>query len=99
MHRLRQHQECTRHQEQEDVEEEKGLEKQEVREHASAKTSTHSLERYLPQLERVQEGQPAVPAVSDCLWGVRGKRIKIKSLWSLDPALYTHWHIYCMRID
>lgn len=67
VHGLRQHQERARHQEQEEVKEEEGLEEQEVRKDAGAKTPAHCLERHLPQLEGVQEGQPAVPAVPHSL--------------------------------
>lgn len=71
VHGLRQNQECTGHHEQEEVEEEQGLKEQEVREDASAKTPAHSLERHLPQLEGVQEGQPAVPTLSCSLGGAK----------------------------
>ena len=69
VHRLRQHQEGTRHQGQEEVEEEQGLKKQEVWEDTSAETAAHSLEGNLPQLEGVHEGQPAIPTVSGSLGG------------------------------
>ncbi|TNN45150.1 hypothetical protein EYF80_044646 [Liparis tanakae] len=59
VHHLRQHQEDPRHQEQEEVEEEQGLEEQEVGEDAGAEAPAHSLQRQLPRLEGVQEGQPA----------------------------------------
>lgn len=67
VYRLGQHQEGPRHQEEEEVEEEQGLKEQEVREDAGAETPAHSLQRHLPQLEGVQEGQPAVPALSGTL--------------------------------
>lgn len=66
---LWQHQERPRHQEQEDVEEEQGFDEDEVREHAGTEAAAHSLERHLPQMEGVNEGEPAVPAVSGCLNG------------------------------
>lgn len=69
VHCLRQHQQGTHHQEQEQVEEEQGLNEQEVREDASAETPAHSLERHLPQMEGVQEGQPTVPTLSCTLGG------------------------------
>ena len=69
MHGLGQHQEQACHQEQEDVEEEQRLQKEEVGEHAGAEAPTHTLERHMPQLQGVQEGQPAVPGMSGGLAG------------------------------
>lgn len=72
VHGLRQHQEGPRHQEQEEVEEQQGLQEQEVREDGSTEAPAHPLERHVPQLEGVQERQPAVPTVSgglrDNMW-------------------------------
>jgi len=70
VHGLRQHQEQARHQEQEEVEEEQRLQEEEVGEHAGAEAPAHPLERHLPQLQGVQEGEPAVPGLSSGLWGV-----------------------------
>lgn len=86
VHCLRQHKEGTRHHEQEEVEEEQGLKEQEVWEDSCAETPAHSLERHLPQLEGVQEGQPAVPALSDSL-GVWGK------FNAILKSTLTHFHV------
>lgn len=83
MHCLRQHQEGTRHQEQEEVEVEQGLEEQEVREDAGAEAPAHSLQRQLPQLEGVQEGQPAVPTLSGTLGGESGRENHSNLIYNL----------------
>lgn len=63
MHRLWQHQKGTSHKKEEEVEEEQCLEKEEVGKNARTETSADSFQRHLPQLERVQDGQPAVPTL------------------------------------
>lgn len=79
------HQECPRHQEQEDIEEEQGFDEDKVREDAGTEAAAHSLERHLPQMEGVKERQPAVPAVSGCL-DERERAESIRSqASSLDP--------------
>jgi len=83
VHCLRQHQEGTRHQEQEEVEVEQGLEEQEVREDAGAEAPAHSLQRQLPQLEGVQEGQPAVPTLSGTLGGESGRENHSNLIYNL----------------
>lgn len=66
---LRQHQERPRHQAQEEVEEEQSSDEDEVREDAGTEAAAHSLERHLPRLEGVEEGEPAVPALPERLNG------------------------------
>lgn len=72
MQGLRYHQEGRRDQEEENVEAEQRLEELEVGEDAGAEAPAHRLERHLPQLQGVHEGEPAVPALSGSLTGVRG---------------------------
>ena len=67
IHCLGQHQEGPNQQEQEYVEEEESFEEDEKGEDAGAKAATHPLQRYMPELEGVQERQPAVPGLSRCL--------------------------------
>lgn len=80
---LRYHLEGRRDQEQENVEAKQRFQELEVGEDAGAKAPTHRLERHLPQLQGVHEGEPAVPTLSSSLTGARGREEWKKNKWFL----------------